>query len=96
MDDNKVAVLIENLMSQFRTFGEGLQQLNDKMDRHILENSQEFQKITERMDRMTMENRQDHQQLNQMIHELVTDQAEIKTKVNDLDQEFEIKLRRIK
>ena len=33
MDDNKVAVLLEDLMSQFRTFGEGLQMLNEKMDR---------------------------------------------------------------
>jgi putative component of toxin-antitoxin plasmid stabilization module len=80
MDDNKVAVLIEDLMSQFRTFGDGLQQINDKMDQHILENRQEFQKITERMDHLAMENRQDHQQLNLMIRELAVDQAEIKKK----------------
>jgi hypothetical protein len=32
MDDNKVAVLLEDLRTQFRTFGEGLQLLNEKLD----------------------------------------------------------------
>jgi hypothetical protein len=32
MDDNKVAVLLEDFRAQFRTFGEGLQLLNDKVD----------------------------------------------------------------
>lgn len=40
MDDNKVAVLIEDLMSQFRVFGEGLQQMNDQMNRKL---DQEFE-----------------------------------------------------
>lgn len=33
MDDNKVGVLSEDLRAQFRTFREGLQLLNDKIDR---------------------------------------------------------------
>lgn len=33
MDDNKVAVLLEDLRSQFRVFGDGMQMLNDKVDR---------------------------------------------------------------
>jgi predicted nuclease with TOPRIM domain len=32
MDDNKVAVLLEDLQGQFRIFGEGLQILHDKVD----------------------------------------------------------------
>ena len=70
MDDNEVAVLMEDLMSQFRTFGEGLQLLNDKVDRvetkvdkidekldaHIGENRHDFEK-----------NRQEHQQLMQTL-----------------------------
>jgi hypothetical protein len=70
MDDNKVAVLIENLLSQFRSFGEGLQQLNDKIDRTITENRREHQQMIERMDRIVGENRQDHLQLKQMVREL--------------------------
>ena len=30
MDDNKVAVLLEDLNAQFRTFGEGLEFLKEK------------------------------------------------------------------
>ncbi len=81
MDDNKVAVLLEDLMSQFRTFGEGLQLLNDKVDRvetkvdkidkkldaHIGENRHDFET-----------NRQEHQQLMQMIKELDTEVFQIK------------------
>ena len=75
MDDNKVAVLIEDLMAKFRTFGEGLQLLNDKvddikisLDDHAAENRHEFNN-----------NRQEHQQLMQMIKELDQEvQVEIK------------------
>lgn len=75
MDDNKVAVLLEDLRSQFQTFGEGLQILNDKIDRveqkldtHIEDNRREFD-----------QNRREHQQLMQMIKELDREvQVEIK------------------
>jgi hypothetical protein len=75
MDDNKVAVVLEDLRAQFRTFGEGLQLVNDKIDRldqkldtHITENRREFET-----------NRQEHQQLIQMIKELDREvQVEIK------------------
>ena len=33
MEDSKVAVLLQDLLSQFRTFGEGLQSLENKIDR---------------------------------------------------------------
>ncbi len=45
MDDNKVTVLLEDLMAQFRTFGEGLQLLNDKVDQNIKENREEHQQL---------------------------------------------------
>jgi len=45
MDDQKVAVLLEDLRAQFRTFGEGLQLLNDKVDKGFKENSQEHQQL---------------------------------------------------
>jgi hypothetical protein len=81
MDDNKVAVLLEDLMSQFRTFGEGLQLLNDKVDRvetkvdnldkkqdtHTEENRRDFE-----------QNRQQHQQLMQMVKELDTEVVQFK------------------
>ena len=79
MDDSKVAVLLEQLMSQFRTFGEGLDGLRDemnrrftaleeKLDNHVIENRNEF-----------IENRREHQQLMQMVKELDKEvQTEIK------------------
>ena len=74
MEDGKVAVLLEDLMSQFRTFGEGLQLLNEKMDAHIEENRKEFKAIQTGLD----QNRQEHQQLMQMIKELDTEVIQIK------------------
>ena len=63
MDDHRVAVLIENLTSQFRTFGEGLQLLNEKTD-------QGFETLNHRLDNLEQTNRQEHMHLMQMIKEL--------------------------
>ena len=82
MDDNKVAVLLEDLMAKFRTFGEGLDGLRDeiqnrfnnleqKLDQHTFDNRQEF-----------IQNRQEHQQLIQMVKEL--------------DQEVQVEIKRVK
>jgi septal ring factor EnvC (AmiA/AmiB activator) len=74
MVDNKVAILLEDVRSQFRTFGEGLQLLNEKMDTHIEENRKELKTIQNSLD----QNRQEHQQLMQMIKELDTEVIQIK------------------
>lgn len=85
MDDNKVAVLLEDLRAQFRTFGEGLQLVNDnierveqkvdqlgqKLDTHINENRRDFET-----------NHQEHQQLMQIIKEL--------------DREVQVEIKRVK
>lgn len=63
LDDNKVAVLLEDLRAQFRTFSEGLQLLNEKVDSG-------FDTLNSRMDRMEANNYRDHQQLLQMVKEL--------------------------
>jgi len=59
MEGNKVAVLLEDLRARFRTFGEGLQLLNNKVDR-----------VEQKLDSHIGQNRQEHQQLMQMIKEL--------------------------
>lgn len=92
MDDNKVAVLIENLMSQFRTFGDGLQGLRDDMS--IVK--ADIETIKDDLGDLKVTNRIEHQQITQMIQELNHDQREMKQKIDELDQEFEIKLKRIK
>lgn len=72
------SVLLEELMAQFRTFGEGLQLLNDKVDQNIKENREEHQQLIECLDRISGENRQEHQQLMQMIKELDTEVVKMK------------------
>ena len=66
MEDNKVAVLLEDLRSQFRTFGDGLQLLNEKME----ENQQEHQLILRELQQNHQQIRLEHQQMMQMIREL--------------------------
>lgn len=63
------AVLIEELMSQFRTFGEGLQLVNDKIDRVEQKVNRGFIDINNRIDGFDEKNRHEHQQLKQMIQE---------------------------
>lgn len=44
MDDYKVAVLVEDLMSKFRVFGEGLDGLRDEMKQFRKETNNRFDK----------------------------------------------------
>ena len=71
MDDNKVAVLLENLMSQFRTFGEGLDGLREDVKQFREETNNRF-------DKLEMQNRQEHLQLMQAIKETDTEVQELK------------------
>ena len=45
MDDTKVAVLMEDIKSQFRVLGDGLQMLNEKIDA-------QGQKLSDKIDSM--------------------------------------------
>jgi Sec-independent protein translocase protein TatA len=72
MDDNKVAVLLEDLLSKFRTFGEGLVGLREEMNNR-------FNHLEQKLDTHIDQNRQEHQQLIQMVKELDKEvQVEIK------------------
>lgn len=71
MDDNKVAVLLEDLMAKFNTFGEGLDGLRDEV--------KQFREDTNnRFNSLELQNRQEHQQLMQMIKELNTEVVKLK------------------
>ena len=66
MDDNQVAVLLEDLRAQFRTFGEGLQLVNDKIDKvdHKVDKIElKVNNIEQELISLKVENRQEHQQL---------------------------------
>lgn len=63
MDETKVAVLLEDLMSQFRTFGEGLEGLRDEINNR-------FNHLEQKLDTHIGQNRLEHHQLMQMVKEL--------------------------
>jgi hypothetical protein len=78
MDDNKVAVLLEDLFAKFRTFGEGLDGIRDEV-KDIKQEITGFKNDTiTRLDRIEYQNKQEHQQLAQMIKELDKEVVQIK------------------
>jgi prefoldin subunit 5 len=74
MDDNKVAVLLEDLKAQFRTFGEGLEFLQDE----IKEVKKEITDFRNETNQRFLENHQEHQLLIQMVKELDTEVVKMK------------------
>ncbi|NLY76416.1 MAG: hypothetical protein GX075_14170 [Firmicutes bacterium] len=74
MDDNKVAVLLEELMAQFRTFGEGLDILQGEIKK-VKNEVTDFRNETKQR---FLENGREHQQLMQMIKELDTEVIKLK------------------
>jgi hypothetical protein len=65
MDESKrTNILLEELMSQFRVFGEGLQGLREEMN--------------VRFDKLENQNQQEHQLMMQMIKELNEEQIKLK------------------
>jgi hypothetical protein len=72
MEEGKVAVLLEDLRSQFRVFGEGLAGLHDEM-------KVRFDTLENKLDGHIEQNRLEHQQIMQMITEVDREvQTEIK------------------
>jgi hypothetical protein len=89
MDDNKVAVLLEDLRAQFPTFGEELQLMNEKVDNGFNALNGRVDKLETRMGKfegkfsqVQESNSQEHQQLMQMVKEL--------------DHEVQVELKRVK
>jgi predicted nucleic acid-binding Zn-ribbon protein len=86
MHDTKVAVLLEDLRSQFRTFGEGLQMMNEKMDKgfEALNNRMvetRMDRMETKMDHMETSNRQEHQQIIQTVKDLDNEVKRLDTEV---------------
>ena len=74
MDHNKVAVLLEELMAQFRTFGEGLDILQGEIKK-VKNEVTDFRNETKQR---FLENGREHQQLMQMIKKLDTEVVKLK------------------
>lgn len=71
MEDNKVAVLIEDLMAKFNTFGDGLNGLREELQKFREE-------INNRFDKLEIQNRQEHYQLMQLIKQTDIEVQELK------------------
>jgi hypothetical protein len=78
MEDSKVAVLLEDIRSQIRTIGEGLQILDEKFIRGYQEMNANFSKLEARFDRFENQNQQEHRLMMQMIKELGEEQQKLK------------------
>ncbi|MGI5853120.1 MAG: hypothetical protein ACOX8I_02230 [Bacillota bacterium] len=78
MEDSKVAVLLEDIRSQIRTIGEGLQILDEKFIRGYQEMNANFSKLEARFDRFEHQNQQEHRLMMQMIKELGEEQQKLK------------------
>lgn len=74
MEDSKVAVILEDIRAQFKVFGEGLQTLNEKVDKI----DQKLDAHTEENRRQFDQNQQEHQLMMQMIKELNEEQTKLK------------------
>jgi archaellum component FlaC len=81
MEDNRVVILLEDLRAQFRTFGDGLQFVQEKIDKL----DQRIERIEQKLDahiednRRDFEtNRRDHQQIVQAVKELDTEVVTLK------------------
>jgi len=88
MDDAKVAVILEDLRSQFKVFGEGLQLLSEKADKiddkvNVLDKKVDSLEIhamsfVEKLERHILENTDQHHLMMQMIKELSDEQLKLK------------------
>lgn len=81
MDDNKVAVLLEDLLSKFRTFGDGLDGIQNEL-KDLKQDMTDFKNDTiTRLDRIEYQNKQEHQQIIQAVRDLDIEVKRIDTEV---------------
>lgn len=85
MDDHKVAILLEDLRVQFRTFGEGLDGLKDELKDFRRDTNHRLDNLENKVTNLSVEfktiqadNKQDHQQLMQAIKETDTEVQKLK------------------
>ena len=78
MDDNKVAVLLEDLAAKFHTFGEGLDGLRDDLKDFRDETNKRFERLEDKLNIHVLDNKQDHQQIIQAIKETDTEVQKLK------------------
>lgn len=85
MDDSKVAVLLEDIKSQFRVLGDGLQMLNEKIDAQGQKLNEKIDSVDhrltsvdQRLASLEVSNSNEHRLILQMIKELSDEQQQLK------------------
>jgi hypothetical protein len=73
MEDHHVAILLEEIRSQFRVFGEKLDSLDQKIE-------QGLQDVKKEIAEFKLENRNEHMQLRQAVKELDNEVQDVKLK----------------
>jgi hypothetical protein len=68
MEDNNVAILLEDLRAQFRTFGAGLQLLNDKVDTGFQDVKTEIDSLKSELTSVKYTNSQEHRQIMNVLN----------------------------
>jgi hypothetical protein len=81
MEDNKVAILLEDLRAQFYLFEKGLQLLNDKVDTGFQDVKTEIDSIKSELTSVKYTNSQEHRQIIQAIQDLNTEIKRLDTEV---------------
>lgn len=79
MDEaRRTNVLLEDLLSKFQFFGEGLTDVRQTVYRLEATNKQEHERLDSRLDQLETSNSKEHQLMMQMIKELNEEQANLK------------------
>ena len=78
MDDSKVAALLEDIRSQFRVLGDGLQMLNEKIDAQGQKFSDKIDSLDQRVISLEVSNSNEHRLILHMLKELSEEQQKLK------------------
>lgn len=76
--DTKVAVLLEDIKSQFQVFGDGFQILNEKIDAQGQKLSDKIDSLNQRVISLEVSNSNEHLLILQMLKELSEEQQKLK------------------
>jgi archaellum component FlaC len=103
MDDNKVAILLEDLRAQFRAFGDGLQLINEKVDHGLKDVKDEIGSLKSDVNNLHSEVNNLHSEVNNLKVEIATlksdnrqEHQQLMQMVKELNNEVQVEIKRVK
>ena len=84
MDQLEPKILLEGMKDDFKAVAEGVQMVNEKLDRHILENREDNNRINGKLDQITA----DVSVLKADVSVLKADVAKVKTDVSEIRKDL--------